>query len=47
MSNEIANICLELLAQDLSVNDYNYDEILEIVKESYELGRNANGNTTN
>lgn len=30
---------LEGMAQDLASNDYDFDEILEIVKEAYELGK--------
>ena len=33
---------LETIAQDLSSNDYGYEEILEIVKEAYELGKASN-----
>jgi len=33
---------LEAIAQDLSLNNYGYEEILEIVKEAYELGKAGN-----
>lgn len=30
---------LEGMAQDLASNDYGYEDILEIVKEAYDLGK--------
>jgi|APGre2960657404_1045060.scaffolds.fasta_scaffold353771_1 hypothetical protein len=32
-------INLEAIAQDLSFNDYSYSEILEIVREVYDMGK--------
>ena len=33
-----SSMSLEAIAQDLYTNDYSYEEVLEIVKEVYDLG---------